>query len=141
MNPPRKPPPPEVAEALEALRRRIRRAGLTQEDVGRRLGWTGDYVRQLLAAKIGLQYQHVTKLLEALAVHPVEFFEELYGPPPGRPAYPSTEDLARHPSVQLVRWSGLRVLIWELMEKGIFTAEEAERLLEKLQQVPPPLTE
>jgi hypothetical protein len=33
------------------------------------------------------------------------------------------------------------VLIWELMEKGIFTAKEAERLLEKLQSVPPPVAE
>ncbi len=52
MQPPRKPPPPEVVQVLAALGRRMRSAGLTGEDIGRRLGWTGDYARQVLVEEL-----------------------------------------------------------------------------------------
>lgn len=129
---PRKTPPPEVGQVLTALGRRMRYAGLTGEDIARRLGWTGDYARQVLNGRVKLRYQHVTQLLGALGVHPVEFFEEIFGPPPGRPARLPAAGVSAHATVGLFRWSGLHVFVAELQEKGIFTAEEAARLLEKL---------
>ena len=135
----RKPPPPEVAKVLDALKRRLRREDLTQQELGERLGWKGDYVRQVLGSRVELRYEHVVAFLTSLGVHPVEFFEEVYGLPPGRPKPLPPEVLPEDPGRYLIHWSSLRVLIWELKEKGIFTAEEAERLLGKLENAVPPV--
>ncbi len=40
----------------------------------------------MLAGKIDLRWDHVAGILAALGVHPVEFFEEIYGPTPSRTA-------------------------------------------------------
>ncbi len=133
MQPPRKPPPPEVVQVLAALGRRMRSAGLTGEDIGHRLGWTGDYARQVLNGRVKLRYEHVTQLLGALDVHPVEFFAELFGLPPDRTPWLPAAAVREHPAAGLFRWSGLYVLVEELEVKGIFTAEEAARLREKLE--------
>lgn len=128
----------DVEKVQEALKRRIRREGLTLRQVEERLGRKGDYLRQVLAGKIELKWEHVAGVLAALGVHPVEFFVEVYGRPPGRPDELGSELMPFPSSRHLVRWSSLRVLIWEFKEKGIFTAEEAELLLAKLENAVPP---
>ncbi len=129
----------DTDKVLEALRRRIRREGLSLRQVEERLGRKGDYLRQVLAGKIELRWEHIAGILTALGVHPVEFFTAIYGPAPARAAAAEPETTPYTTSRQLVRWSSLRVLIWEFKEKGIFTAEEAERLLAKLESEVPPI--
>src|SRR5688572_24633844 len=119
----------ETKRVLAALREHVRRKGLSLRQVEQRLGRRHDYLRQVFGGAIELRFEHVAGILAALDVSPVEFFEEVYGPPdlrgkpsgePPHPAYPLSARLVRHAS--------LRVLIWRLKEKGIFTDEEIERL-------------
>ncbi|HEX5761330.1 MAG TPA: hypothetical protein VF121_19260 [Thermoanaerobaculia bacterium] len=123
---------------LAALRTHIRRAGLSFRQVEQRLGQRHDYLRQVLSGAIELRYEHVAGVLAALDVAPVEFFEEVYGPPdlrgrptaePPHPAYPLSARLVRHAS--------LRVLIWRLKEKGIFSEEEVEHIFAELDREKP----
>lgn len=128
----------ETERVLAALREHIRRNGLSFRQIEQRLGRRHDYLRQVFSGAIELRYEHIAGVLAALDVSPVEFFEEVYGPPdlrgrpatePPHPAYPLSARLVRHAS--------LRVLIWRLREKGIFSDEEVERLFAELdRQVP-----
>ena len=139
--------PSQQAEAenqrvRSALRELIRRKRMSLREVGILIGRRHDYLRQVFSGAIELRYVHIAGILAALDVSPVEFFEEVYGPPdvrgkpaaaPPHPAYPLSARLVRHAS--------LRVLIWRLKEKGIFSDEEIERLFAELDrempEVPP----
>ena len=130
----------DVEKVLEALRRAIRREGMTLRQVEQALGRKGDYLRQVMSGKIELRWEHIVGILAAVGVHPVDFFEEVYGLPSDRPAPPTVESLYELSS-QLVRWSSLRVLIWEFKEKGVFSEQEAESLIARMESEAPPLGE
>jgi hypothetical protein len=134
----------ENQRVLAALRELIRRKRMSLREVGILIGRRHDYLRQVFSGAIELRYLHIAGILLVLDVSPVEFFEEVYGPPdvrgkpaaqPPHPDYPLTARLVRHAS--------LRVLIWRLKEKGIFSDEEVERLFSELDretpEVPPRL--
>ncbi len=80
----------EVGRALELLRARMRAAGMTQREVQDKLGWSRAYVSQLLHRQIGLRFEHVFRILEAIGDEggPPAFFAELYPAARVRPAPP-----------------------------------------------------
>ena len=107
----RRPPGKLDSDTLrEALRRRIRREDMTKRQVEERLGRKGDYLRQVLSGRSSLKWDHVAGILAVLGIHPVEFFEEIYGPPPSRAAPAAFAAAPYGTSGQLVRWSSLQAL-------------------------------
>lgn len=129
----------EVDRVREALERRVRRAGLGVGEVEERLDWPAGTLEQALGGSAELRFEHIAGVLAALGLHPMEFFAEIYGPPPPGPEREAAEHPTYELSSQLVRWSSLRVLIWDFKEKGVFTEEEAEKLLAKMSSELPPI--
>ncbi len=127
-----------VERTRHALERRIRRAGLGAAEIEERLGWEPGSLEQALSGQTEMRFAHVAGALVVLDLHPTEFFSEIHGLPP---VPPEQREGAEHPSYelssQLVRWSSLRVLVWECKEKGVFTEEEAEKLLANLERQAP----
>ena len=111
----------ETQRVRTVLRELIRRKRMSLREAGVLIGRRHDYLRQVFSGAIELRYLHVAGILAALDVSPVEFFEEVYGPPG-----------VRGNSGRLVRHASLRVLIWRLREKGIFSDEEVECLFAEL---------
>ena len=93
-----------------------------------------DYLRHILAGKLKLRVEHVSGVLDALGIPPIEFWIEVYGAPRS-PLYADSPD---HPSFatteRLMHRSLLRRMIWKLHERGVFTREDSERMLEDLEQ-------
>jgi len=125
----------EVERVIEALKRRIRAEGFRLRQIEERLGQTRDYLRQVLSGKIELKYEHIAGILAAMKVEPMDFFAEVYGPSHLRRG---EEPPLYHYSYQLVFWSSLRAIIRELEEKGVFSKDEAARLLARLETPPEP---
>jgi transcriptional regulator with XRE-family HTH domain len=121
----------ETRRVLDALRQRIRLAGLSLRDVERRMGKRHDYLRQVFAGDIELRYEHIAGILAALEVPPADFFAEVYGLPsvfaPGTvpPSFPLSALLIAHGT--------LSVLIWRLRDKGLISDEIVEKLIAELQ--------
>jgi transcriptional regulator with XRE-family HTH domain len=116
-------------ELAEALKRRIRQAGLSYSEVERRLGMGKDYLRQILAGRVDLKVKHVLGVLAAIGVEPADFFAELLGPPTlastaGRTGY------AFHPefpaTLRDVQGAAMWFLARRLREKGILTDDEVD---------------
>jgi hypothetical protein len=82
----------EASKVVEGLERKIRQAGLTCADVERTAGLERDSLLRALRAPGELRIEQVTAVLEVLGVPPVDFFVEVFGPPPRRstPRTPST---------------------------------------------------
>jgi transcriptional regulator with XRE-family HTH domain len=124
----------EVERVIEGLKRRIQAEGFRLRQIEERLGQNPAYLRQVLSGKIELRYEHVAGILAAIKVKPMDFFTDVYGPADfGRGEHPPSFDY----SLALVFWSSLREIIRELAEKGVFTKEEADRLLKRLESEPP----
>jgi transcriptional regulator with XRE-family HTH domain len=121
----------ETRRVLDALRQRIRLAGLSFRDVERRMGMRHDYLRQVFAGDIELRYEHITGILAALDLPEADFFAEVYGLPkvftPGSvpPSYPLSALLIAHGT--------LSMLIWRLHDKGLISAEVVALLIAELQ--------
>ena len=125
----------DVRKIIEALRRKIREHGLTYEQVEQRAGMGREYLRQVLRGNLKLRVEHVASILKALDVPPIDFYVEVYGPPraslyAGEPDH----DHTFRTTVRVMHRSLLRRMIWKLKEKGVFTPEEADRMLEELEQ-------
>ena len=125
----------DARKVAEVLRRKIREHGLTYEQVEQRAGMGREYLRQVLRGTLKLRVEHVAAVLAALDIPPIEFYVEVYGPPradlyPGEPA----ADRTYRTTVRVIHRSLLRQMIWKLKEKGVFTPEEADRMLQELEQ-------
>lgn len=132
------PPEPRGAEDVrkisEALKRKIREHGLTYEQVEQRAGMGREYLRQVLRGTLKLRVEHVAAVLEALGIPPIEFYVEVYGPPRASLYAPPDHDYTFRTTVRVLHRSLLREMIWKLREKGVFTPEEADRMLQELEQ-------
>jgi transcriptional regulator with XRE-family HTH domain len=133
------PPEPRGAEDVrkisEALRRKIREHGLTLEQAEQRAGMGREYLRQVLRGTLKLRVEHVAAVLAALDIPPIEFYVDVYGPPrSARFAAEPDDDHTFRTTVRVMHRSLLRRMIWKLKEKGVFTPEEADRMLEELEQ-------
>ncbi|MGH9362102.1 MAG: helix-turn-helix domain-containing protein, partial [Thermoanaerobaculia bacterium] len=123
----------EVDKAAEGLRRKMTEAGLPLEEVAERAGIALDELRHALDGTAELRLPHVVGVLEALGVPLIEFFVEVYGPPPDWLSdQPDHYQFAT--TVRVLQKSLLRRMIWKLKEKGVFTAEEMARMLEELER-------
>jgi transcriptional regulator with XRE-family HTH domain len=132
------PPEPRGAEDVrkisEALRRKIREHGLTLEQVEQRAGMGREYLRQVLRGTLKLRVEHVAAVLSALEIPPIEFYVEVYGPPRSARYGEPDHDPTFSTTMRVMHRSLLRRMIWKLKEKGVFTPEEADRMLEDLEQ-------
>ncbi len=68
----------EVDRTLNLLRSKIQRAGTTQLEVQRRLGWGASYLSQLMCKNKALRFEQLFAVLNVLEIEPEEFFGELY---------------------------------------------------------------
>ncbi|MGH2668440.1 MAG: helix-turn-helix domain-containing protein [bacterium] len=129
-------------EVAEALRRKIRQAGLSYSEVERRLGMGRDYLRQLLAGRVDLKVKHVFGVLAALGVEPADFFAELLGPPT-LAATAARTGYAFHPefpaSLLGVQSGVLWFLARKLKDKGLFTDDEVDSLVREFERGGPRL--
>lgn len=97
-----------------------------------RLGMGRNYLRQLLSGAVDLKLKHLLAVLQVLGDPPVEFLANVYGvAPAGRPQ-PGADDLQSRAAVRALQRSTLRVLVWKLRERGIFSEEETGRMLAQL---------
>lgn len=71
----------EAYRILEEMRRLIRREGLSQRQVEKRVGFSKGYLSQLLARNMDLKFWHIAAVLRALDYSPRRFFSEVYAEP------------------------------------------------------------
>ncbi len=95
------------ARVKELLRLKIRRAGLLQRDISRRLGEHPDYLSQVLRGNVVLKAEHVLAVLGELEITPAAFYGELYA---GVPQVTAVADPARE-LVRGVTWGEILALI------------------------------
>jgi transcriptional regulator with XRE-family HTH domain len=129
-------------ELAEALRRKIRLAGLSYSEVERRLGMGRDYLRQLLAGRVDLKVKHVLGVLAAIGVEPADFFAELLGPPTlasvaSRTGYAFEPEFPAR--LLRVQSAALWFLARKLRDKGILTDDEVESFVREFERGGPRL--
>jgi transcriptional regulator with XRE-family HTH domain len=78
----------EIDRILMHLRHLIRRRGLTQLEVQKRLKWGTSYISQLVTKQKLLRVDQLLRILEVLGVPPGEFFSEVFPPPAKPPSSP-----------------------------------------------------
>ena len=72
----------EVRRATTLLEALIQVAGVSQEEIDRRLEVTPGYVERLLTGRLELKLRHILALLRVLEIEPALFFQTLF-PEPG----------------------------------------------------------
>jgi transcriptional regulator with XRE-family HTH domain len=82
----------EARRAAQLLARRIRAAGLSQQEAADRLGVSLSHLNKLLCGRQSLKVERLYAILALLGVEPVEFFTELHGPAASFPAFHITVD-------------------------------------------------
>lgn len=95
------------ARVKTLLRAKIRRAGLRQRDISRRLGEHPDYLSQVLRGNVVLKAEHVLAVLGQLEIAPAAFYGELYA---GVPQVTAVADPGRE-LVRGVSWGEILALI------------------------------
>ncbi len=123
-----------------ALRRAIRREGLSYSEVERRVGMGKDYLRQLLSGRVDLKIKHVLAVLTAIRVSPADFFAEVFGPPTVGMVSRSTgySFQPEFPSYLFgVQNAALWFLARKLRDKGVLSEEEIDGLMREFQKAGP----
>jgi hypothetical protein len=124
----------ETRKVLEALQKRIRESGKSYREVEKSAQIGQDYLRQVLRGSVQLKVAHVLAVLRAIELPPGDFFQEALGPPLPAPAVreePGEADPTAS-AVGILQRATLRMMIWKCKDDGVFTPEEAQRLLETL---------
>lgn len=67
-----------VRELLTRLRLRIHYAPFTQRELEQRAGFSKGYLSQILHGNIDLKLSHLLAVIDALDLHPAEFFADLF---------------------------------------------------------------
>jgi lambda repressor-like predicted transcriptional regulator len=124
----------EASKVVEGLERKIRQAGLTFADVEKAAGLERDSLLRALRAPAELRIEQVTAVLEVLGVPPVDFFVEVFGPPPSPLYAQNPEHHTFATTVRVMHRSLLRRMIWKLRERGTFSDTEAKDLLAELER-------
>ena len=125
----------QVEQVARALRQRIRGRGRSLREVEEVSGMGRDYLRQLLSGNMDLKLKHVFAVLAVLEEKPAEFFAGVFGltqlgePEPLHPLF--------RESITAAQRSVLPVLITNLQEKGILSADEAKAMLAALEPEAP----
>lgn len=125
----------DVRKVSDGLKKKIRQAGLTYSSVEERAGMGRDYLRQVLRGTLKLRMEHVAAVLDVLGVPAVDFFIEVFGPPPSSLYGPAHHTYAT--TERVLHRSLLRKMIWTLKQKGVFTEEETRQLLAELELTMP----
>jgi transcriptional regulator with XRE-family HTH domain len=68
----------EVRQAARLLESLIQAAGMSEDELARRLEVSPGYVGRLLSGEIELKLRHILSVLRALEIEPALFFESLY---------------------------------------------------------------
>jgi transcriptional regulator with XRE-family HTH domain len=74
----------EVKRFLTILKIAMRVLGITNRDVGRKLGVSHSYMSRLLSGGIELKAEHLVQIPRALGLEPSEFFHIVYPRPPAQ---------------------------------------------------------
>jgi len=124
----------ETRKVLEALQKRIRDSGKSYREVEKRARIGQDYLRQVLRGSVQLKVAHVLAVLRAIELPPGDFFHEALDPPLPPPAVreEAGQDDPTATAVGVLQHATLRMMIWKCKDDGVFTSEEAQRLLETL---------
>ena len=125
---------PETRRILEALKERIRESGKSYREVEKSAQIGQDYLRQVLRGSVQLKVAHVLSVLRAIELPPADFFQAALGSPPPPPSVreePAEADPTAS-AVGVLQSATLRMMIWKCKDDGVFTPEEAQRLLETL---------
>lgn len=122
----------DVAKISAALRERVRAGGLTLRAVEDRLGMGRNYLRQLLSGAVDLKLKHLLAVLQVLGESPADFLARVYGAPSAQRPQPAADDPQSRAAIRAAQRSTLRVIVWKLREKGIFSEEETGRMLAQL---------
>jgi len=124
----------ETRKVLEALQKRIRESGRSYREVEKRAQIGQDYLRQVLRGSVQLKVAHVLAVLRAIELPPGDFFHEALGPhlPPSPAREEPGENDPTATAVGVLQRATLRMMIWKCKDDGVFTSEEAQRLLETL---------
>lgn len=121
----------DVRKVAEGLERKVRQAGLTFAEVEERAGLERDSLGRPPAE---LRMEQVAAVLDVLGVPPVDFFVEVFGPPPSPLYAENPEHHTFATTVRVMHRSLLRRMIWKLREKGTFSDTEAKHLLAELER-------
>lgn len=124
----------DVRKVTEGLARKIRQAGLSLAEIAASAGLEHDSLRRALDAPAELRMEHVAAVLAALDVPPVDFFVEVFGPPPSPLYAGNPEHHTFATTVRVMHRSLLRRMIWKLRERGTFSDAEAKHLLAELER-------
>ena len=125
---------PETRRILEALKERIRESGKSYREVEKSAQIGQDYLRQVLRGSVQLKVAHVLAVLRAIELPPGDFFQGALGPSPTPPVVreEAGQDDPTASAVGVLQSATLRMMIWKCKDDGVFTPEEAQRLLETL---------
>ncbi|HVF58821.1 MAG TPA: helix-turn-helix transcriptional regulator [Thermoanaerobaculia bacterium] len=116
---------PEGQQLAQALRRKIREAGLSYGEVERRLGMGKDTLRHILSGRVELKVKHLYGVLGALGIEPAQFFAEHYGLL--TPLQAANQNHHPHvPSLSLIQSAAIWFIARRLKEKGILAEDEME---------------
>jgi transcriptional regulator with XRE-family HTH domain len=78
---------PQTRHMIEVLRTTIRALGVSLRDVERRLGVSQGYLTRLFSGVMGLRFDHIVEIAEAIGVEPEEILRRAF-PPSQQPATP-----------------------------------------------------
>ncbi len=134
----------DVARARKTLATMIRAAGVSQQEVDRRLGRRVGYTSNIVTGLVDLKKEHVALILYAIGVHPHFYYTYLY--PKERPFGPikATGDFVRFlgladfevdevlppapaPRPPELDWQPLRRLIDEAVQQALAAQEAAKK--------------
>ena len=109
--------PAEYSDHLEhvreLLKRTIARAGFSQKEVERRLGWGDGYISQILRGKVVFKLKHCFAILAVIGVPSDDFFAELYTPS----ALPASAQAPPAPMLALGSEAALREQVEEIVRE------------------------
>jgi hypothetical protein len=135
----------DVVKARKLLAKMIRAAGVSQQEVDRRLGRRIGYTSNIVTGRVKLTKDHMTLILWAIGVHPYLFYSLLH--PKDQPFKPfnakATSDFAHllgladvevdeeappapAPRPPVLDWAQFRRLIHEAVEQALAAREAAK---------------
>ncbi len=85
---------PETAHMIQVLRTVMRVLGFRNADLERQLGLSTSYLSRLFSGGIGLRFEHIVLLADAMGVRPDEIFRFAY-PETGAPPSEAAQRLRR----------------------------------------------
>ncbi|HEX5759499.1 MAG TPA: hypothetical protein VF121_09920, partial [Thermoanaerobaculia bacterium] len=76
----------EVERLLDLLKTVVKMSGISVSEIERRMEQSAGYLSRLWSGAIGMKLGHVYEILEAIELHPAEFFRLAYPQDPPSPS-------------------------------------------------------